>query len=195
MSMAASSYYTYYFFQSWFHTFLVRGRGYREGDLLLSSLPYLVGACANVAGGMASDAMVRKMGLRRGRRVVGLAGLGCAALFTIAVMLTGQKVLTVLFLSLVYGGITFQQPVLFAVCLDIGRKYAGAVVGSMNTAAQFGGLVSAVAFGYLVNHFGSYDAPFIPMVALLLAGWLLWLKIDASQALIPEKSEATALTL
>ena len=40
----------------------------------------------------------------------------------------------------------------------------------MNTSAQFGGLVGAVAFGYIVERFHSYDAPFMPMVGLLLIG-------------------------
>jgi predicted MFS family arabinose efflux permease len=43
--------------------------------------------------------------------------------------------------------------------------------------------VGAVAYGYIVEHFGSYDAPFVPMAALLFLGALLWLRIDASQEL------------
>ena len=54
-------------------------------------------------------------------------------------------------LSLVYAGITFQQPIMFAVCLDIGGPYAGAMVGAMNTAAQVGSFFSSLAFGYLVD--------------------------------------------
>src|ERR1017187_1165295 len=44
--------YTLYFFQSWFHTYLVKARGYSENDLLLSSLPFLVVAGANFGGGL-----------------------------------------------------------------------------------------------------------------------------------------------
>jgi predicted MFS family arabinose efflux permease len=52
--------------------------------------------------------------------------------------------------------------------------------------AQVGGLLGSVAYGYIVAHFGSYDAPFIPMAALLFAGALFWLRIDASKALSGE---------
>ncbi len=31
--------YVYNFFQTWFHTFLVKGRNFAEGTLLLSTLP------------------------------------------------------------------------------------------------------------------------------------------------------------
>ncbi|MGP0071111.1 MAG: MFS transporter [Bryobacteraceae bacterium] len=175
--------YVYTFFQTWFHTFLVKGRGFSEGSLLLSALPYAVAACSNLAGGAASDALVRRLGLKWGRRTLGIAGLGCAGLFTLAAMITRQQMLTVILLSLVYGAITLQQSGVFGVCLDIGHRHAGAVVGLMNSASQVGGLLSSVAYGYIVDRFGSYDAPFVPMAAVLFLGALLWFKIDASEDL------------
>ena len=59
-------------------------------------------------------------------------------------MVTEQQLLTVILLSLVYGGITFQQSGVFGVCLDIGRKHAGSTVGLMNTSAQVGALIASV---------------------------------------------------
>jgi len=38
--------YTMSFYQTWFHTYLVRGRGFSEDALALSSLPYVLGAVA-----------------------------------------------------------------------------------------------------------------------------------------------------
>jgi MFS transporter, ACS family, glucarate transporter len=81
----------------------------------------------------------------------------------------------------VYGGITLQQSGVFGVCLDIGGKHAGSMVGLMNTSAQVGALLSSLAYGYIVDRFHSYDAPFVPMAALLFVGALLWLRIDASR--------------
>ena len=186
MGVAFCYVYTFYFFQSWFHTYLVKARGYTENDLLLSSLPFFVAACANFGGGLASNALVRKMGLKWGRCGIGVAGLGIAALCTVAVMFTRSQLGAMILLSVIYGGITFQQPIMFAVCLDIGGAYAGAMVGAMNTASQIGSLISSVLFGYLVSRFGSYSVPFIPMAALLLIGAWLWLRVDPTQQLIPE---------
>jgi ACS family glucarate transporter-like MFS transporter len=184
MCVAFCYVYTFNFFQSWFHTFLVKARGYSENNLLLSSLPFLVAACANLGGGLASNALVKRLGLKWGRRSVGLVGLGIAAPCIVAVMFTHQWIWVLILLSLAYGGITFQQPIMFAVCLDIGGEYAGEVVGAMNTASQTGSLVSSVAFGYLVDHFGSYNLPFIPMAALCVIGGCLWLKVDPSLRLV-----------
>lgn len=124
--------------------------------------------------------------------MLGAASLASAGLFTIAAMVTRQQTLTVVLLALVYGAITFQQSGVFGVCLDIGQEHAGAMVGLMNTSAQVGGLLGSVAYGYIVTHFESYDAPFVPMAALLFLGALLWLKIDASQALGAEPKGAPA---
>jgi sugar phosphate permease len=181
MGLAFCYVYVYNFFQTWFHTFLVKGRGFSEASLVFSALPYVVAACANLMGGAASDALVRRVGAKWGRRSIGIFGLGTAGLAIIAVMLTQQQLLTVILLSLVYGAITFQQSGVFGVCLDVGRKNAGAIVGLMNTSAQIGGLLGSIAFGYIVERFGTYDAPFVPMATLLFLGALLWFRVDASR--------------
>jgi MFS family permease len=192
MVIAFSYVYTFYFFQSWFHTYLVKAHGYREKDLLLSSLPFFVAACANFSGGLASNALVKKLGLRWGRCSIGVAGLFIAAVCAVAVMFTHSWIGALLFLSLSYCGITLQQPIMFAVCLDIGGEYAGAMVGAMNTASQIGSFVSSLAFGYLVERYGNYNVPFIPMAVLLLLGAGLWLKVDPGERLVGDNSPATA---
>lgn len=177
--------YVYNFFQTWFHTFLVKGRGVSESGLLLSSLPFVVAVVMNVAGGAASDALVGRLGVTRGRRLLGAASLATAAALVAAAAVASSPGLTVVLLALAYGAITFQQSGVFGVCLDVGRTYAGAMVGLMNTVAQVGGFVGSVAYGYLVERYGSYDAPFVPMVALLACGALLWARVDASATLDP----------
>jgi MFS family permease len=184
--------YVFNFFQTWFHTFLVKGRGFSEWGLMLSIVPYLVAALGNLAGGAASDALVRRLGVKRGRRRLGSLAQASAGMLIIAAMVSRQQALTMAFLALAYGAITLQQSAVFGVCLDLGKEDAGAVVGLMNTASQAGGFVGAVAYGYIVDHFGSYDAPFVPMAALLFLGATLWLKIDASQDLRAVANQSSA---
>ncbi len=174
--------YVYNFFQTWFHTFLVRGRGFEEGNLLLSALPFVIAAGANLGGGAASDYLVARVGNTRGRRAIGSISLGVAAASVAAAMLTQHQMLTVVWLTLAYGAITFQQSGVFGVCLDVGGPRAGSMVGLMNTVAQVGGLLGSVLYGYIVDTTGSYDAPFVPMAGVLALGAVLWLKVDAGQA-------------
>jgi MFS family permease len=186
--IGASYVYAIAFFQSWLQTYLVRGRGYTEAALVLSSLPYVVGACANGLGGLASDWLVRRFGLRTGRRALGVVGLSTAAIFMAATVVTTDGTWALVFLSLSYAGILAQQPNLCAVCLDTGRKHAGAVFGFMNTAANLASAVSSIVFGYLVGYFGNYNVPFIPMVGTLCLGTWLWLKVDPAEDLFVDEA-------
>jgi ACS family glucarate transporter-like MFS transporter len=180
------------FFQSWLQTYMVKGRGFSEAALVLSSLTYVVGAAANGFGGMAGDWMVARHGLRNGRRWPGVAGLLIAAVFLTAAIFAPGGNLALVFLSVAYGGILFQQPTLCALCLDVGRTNAGAVFGFMNTAGNAASAVSAVVFGYLVGYSGSYNTPFIPMVALLALGALLWWQVDPTVELFPATATSSA---
>ena len=173
------------FFQSWLQTYLVKGRGFTEGALVLSTLPYLVGACANGIGGLTGDILVRKFGLTTGRRAVGVLGLGMAAIFMAATIVAPGGGWSLVFLSAAYAAILFQQPSLCAVSLDTGREHAGAVFGFMNTAGNAASALSSIVFGYLVASTGSYNAPFVPMLALLCIGAALWLKIDPTHRFEP----------
>jgi len=179
--------YSIAFFQSWLQTYLVKGRGYTEAALVLSSLPYIVGGCANIIGGFASDWLVRRFGLRTGRRALGVVGLGFAAVFMTVSILTPSGGWSLVFLSLAYAGILAQQPNLCAVCLDTGRRNAGAVFGFMNSAANAASAVSSIVFGYMVGYFGNYNAPFVPMVAMLCVGTWLWLKVDPEHELFEDE--------
>jgi MFS family permease len=187
-------YFTYcygaFFFLSWLHTYLVKGRGFTEKALLLSTLPFICGALANSLGGYTSDYMVKKLGLKWGRRSVAIFGLGSSALFTVLTVLTQHKILALVFLALSYGGSDFMLPTAWAVCLDIGKKYAGAVTAAMNTAGQIGSFISSVLFGYFVTASGSYDFPLIPIAVMLTVSAVLWLKIDPTKELIVEEVPA-----
>ena len=186
MLVALCYVYGLYFFISWLHTFLVKGRGFSEGDLLLSMAPAVLGACGNVAGGFLSDALVRRLGLKWGRRSVGLIGLSVAALCIVATILTTDKFATLFFLGLVYAGITLQQTVVATVTIDISRKYVGGILGALNMIGNVGGFLFSVSFGYFVKWFGSYDLALIPVAVMLAVAALLWLRVDATEELIPE---------
>jgi ACS family glucarate transporter-like MFS transporter len=186
MLMAFCYYYAGFFFLSWLQTYLVRGRGFTETQLLLSTLPFIFGACGNACGGFASDALVRKLGLKWGRRTSGIIGAGFSALSMVVAILTANKFLALIFLTMSYMGVAFIQPTAFAVCLDIAPRYSGAVSGAMNTAAQIGAFLSSTIFGYLVKLTGNYDIPLVPMALMLALSAALWSRIDATEELIPE---------
>ncbi len=179
--------YTYVFFASWFHTYLVKARGFSEKDLWLSALPFAVAVACNLAGGFISNVILRRFGLKASRSGIGFVGLTIAGFAMVGVMLTHSGTAVLLLLSVANGAITLQQPMMFAICLDIGGEFSGAMVGIMNTAAGVTSFVASLAFGYIVSFTGSYTLPFVPMATLLFVGALLWLYIDPrKQIRLPE---------
>lgn len=177
-------YYAGFFFLSWLQTYLVKNRGFGEKQLLLSALPFLFGAAGNLLGGFASDAFVRKLGLRRGRSSAGAVGAGFGAVAMTAAILIPNPYVSLVCLAFAYAGVGFIQPTAFAISIDIAPRHAGSVAGAMNTAAQAGGFVSSVVFGYLVKLTGSYIIPMIPMVVAFAISAFAWLQIDATQPLV-----------
>ncbi len=190
--IGATYVYSLGFYQAWLQTYLTRGHGYSEAALALSSMTYVIGACANGTGGFAGDWLVRKRGLRAGRRTLGALGLGIAAVFMSATIFSTNGTWALIFLSVAYGGILLQQPNLCALSLDIGRKHAGAVFGFMNTASNLASAISSVLFGYIVAFTGSYNAPLVPMAAALFIGTWLWFRIDPTQQLFEEEKALAA---
>jgi len=176
-----------YFYQSWLPTYLVKGRGFTpERMAIWSSVPFILGACGNLAGGAASDFLGKKYGLRIARRTVGAAGLGLAGLFELAAVLTRNSTLAAVFLAFGFGFMDCMMPASWAACLDIGRKHAGTVSGAMNMAGQAGSFLSSIVFGYMVRAFHSYDRPLVPMALALFLAASLWSKIDPAKPLIAE---------
>jgi MFS family permease len=69
-------YHTYcygaYWFVAWTMKYLVEEKGFDTATAAgFTSLPFILGAIANFAGGYASDGLVKKIGLKWGRRIIG----------------------------------------------------------------------------------------------------------------------------
>jgi ACS family glucarate transporter-like MFS transporter len=178
--------YSYYFFLFWLPTYMIRERGFTENQTKLSALPFVLGIAANLLGGVARDAAVRRWGQKWGPRSVGALGLGTASACALAALSCTSGFWALAWLALCYGGITFQQPTVFSTCVDIGRQYSGAVAGCMNTAGAVGGLTSSLAFGYLVQRYQGYDGVLLSMTVMLAVGAGLWVMIDATEPLVHE---------
>ena len=186
-------YHTYcwgaYFYLSWMPTYLRVGRGFTADEMkIYAMLPFLAGAAGNLLGGWLSDVLVRRYGLRIGRRTVAATGLAASALCLFGTATVADRHVAVALLTLGYFSMDCMLPVSWSVCLDVGGRHAGAVTGAMNMAGQFGSFVSAIAFGSLVDAFGGrYDVPLVVFSGMLAVSAVLFTTIDPTKPLVPVK--------
>ncbi|MBI3210848.1 MAG: MFS transporter [Candidatus Solibacter usitatus] len=190
-------YHTYcwgsYFYLSWLGTYLQKGRGFSENEMKWAAMvPFLCGATGNLVGGTLSDFLSKRIGLKLGRRIIGCAGLALAGMFMLLTSQTESKTLTVVFLACGYGCMDCMLPVAWAVCLDVGGKYAGGISGSMNMAGQLGSFLTSLTFGYVVNYTKDYNSPLPLMGAMLLISAFLFTRLDPTKPLIRDEGEPLA---
>jgi len=159
------------FYLTWLHTYLEKG----------------------LAGGVLSDRLSQRYGTRIGRRLVGSTSLAVSALLILTTALLADKYAGVATLALGYGAMDCMLPSSWANCLDVGGRHAGVVSGAMNSVVQAGGFISGVLFGYLVEWFGSYDAPLFPIAAMMFVSAFLFSRIDPTRPLIPNAEESVCV--
>lgn len=178
-----------WFFFSWFPTFMEQGRGFSKSQLTYAvAVPFLMSMIGNIAGGFLSDKLSIKYGLRTGRRLLGAGALSVSAVCMFLAGFIPGKLQVFVFLSLCFGVIDLMLPSAWAICTDIGRKFAGAVSGAMNTAGNIGGFICALVFGYVVDATGNYNMPLFVIAAMLLISSFLFLKLDPSKPLAEENT-------
>ena len=177
-----------FFYLSWLPTYLNKGRGFSERELMVvNTLPFVAGIFGNLFGGWLSDRLTKRYGLKIGRLTVGASGLALSAVCMLGTALTADRIMAVAFLTAGYGFMDCMLPVSWSLCLDVGRKYAGTITGAMNMAGQIGSFLSSTLFGYAVGWFGNdYNKPLIPMSALLLLSAFLYTRIDPERELVPD---------
>ena len=182
-------YHTYcwgaYFFLSWYPTYLQLGRGLTEDQMKIASgLPFWVSLVSLLGSGFLSDRLAKTHSLRIARCAIGAAGLIVSGICLGMAIFTKDNTIAVGLLTLGGGAMNMMVPVSWSICVDMAREHVGAVSGAMNTAGQAGSLISAVAFGYLVEWTGSYDQALIPLAAALIVSGLLFASVDPSRELI-----------
>lgn len=176
-----------WFFFSWFPTFLERGRGFTKMELTYAvAVPFLMGVIGNIAGGYLSDRLSKRYGLKIGRRLLGVGGLAVSSVLMFLGGFIPGKIQVFVLMSLCFGVMDLMLPSAWAICLDVGKRYAGAISGAMNTAGNLGGFVCATVFGYLVQGTGNYNFPLYVIAGMLFIAAILFLMINPEKQIIQD---------
>lgn len=164
-------------FFSWFFIYLneVRGLDLRKSSYY-TMLPFLAMSIGSIAGGMISDRIAKRYGMRAGRCGIAVIGIGLAAIFiAIGTQASDPGVASVI-LAGGAGALYLSQSSFWSVSAAIGRRSAGTVSGVMNMGGQIGGALTAWLTPRIAGTYG-WTAAFLLAAILCAGGALAWIWI------------------
>lgn len=174
--------YGWYFYITWLPTYLKEGRGLELGvySASLNVLPLFMGGLGSLAGGLIAAPLTRLTGsVGTTRRVMAYIGFtGASGLLIFSTYLKDP------FLAmLAMGFASFSNDLVMAgawgACMDVGGKYAGTLSGTMNMMGNFGGAISPMVIGYMLQWTSSnWDLTFYVAAAVYFAGSFFWAFLD-----------------
>jgi MFS transporter, ACS family, glucarate transporter len=159
---------------------------------LLTGAPLLFGSVACLAGGLLTDAFIRRTGNRKwGRRLFGIIGKAVCGMCYFASMFTSNVYLFVLAIAMAAFWNDMTMGAAWASCLDIGRKYSGIVSGCMNTVGNLGGAAAGFATGHVLNMYAddrtfAWQINFTTFAGVYFLAVFCWLFFDSTKPVVDE---------
>ncbi len=171
--------YGFNFYVTWLPAYLRNVRAFSGFSLgLFAGLPLILSVFADLLGGLTTDRMTRRYGLRIGRAAVGGVSLAAAGLFLLAGALAPNAIACAVLFGLAGAASNFLLGAAWSTCIDIGGSRSGVVSAAMNTAGQVGGILCPLVFGTMVQRWANWTLPLCLMAGLYLAGALCWLGVN-----------------
>jgi ACS family glucarate transporter-like MFS transporter len=166
--------YGFNLYVTWMPTYLQHDKHLQGTTLnVLAGLPLLLSVPADLCGGLLTDGLSRRFGLRLGRCLVGFCSLAAAGVFLYGGALAPGWLAAVL-IALAGASANFLLGASWSACTDIGGDHAATLGAAMNTAGQIGGVLSPIAFALLTRGRASWAAPLYLTAGLYLAGAACW---------------------
>jgi len=161
-----------------------------QSSAMFSAGVLFAGVVGDTVGGVLSDRLLHKTGsLVIARRFVIVVGFLGAFVFLLPVVLVHNLTWAAVCLSLAFFFAELIVAPIWAVPMDIAPRYSGTASGMINFGFGVAGLVSPSSFGYLVDRTGSWVAPFIGSIALLLLGAILACRLRPDKPFVDARVE------
>ena len=182
MSYFSFGYIAWIYF-SWFFLYMAQVRGF---DLRSSAhyamLPFLSMTVCCLAGGVLSDKLTKRYGLRVGRCILATTSMVGTALFLITGSQTESPQLAGLILAGGAGMLYISQSSYWSASADIAGDNSGIFSSIMNMGGQIGGAVTASLTPWIALRYG-WTTSFAIAAALALISAACWLTVHPEKPL------------
>jgi sugar phosphate permease len=162
--------------------YLQQGRHFSENEMkATTSVLFIFGIGGGLIAGIVNDWLVKKKGLKFGRKLLGFLSMSTMSLlFIIAATTTRNTIVSIAFIAC-YPFIPVYGITALSTCVDIGGNNACTIAGFINFAGQIGAFFLAIFFGKIVDVTNNYNAPLFVIISVLIAGAFLWLGVNAEK--------------
>ncbi|MGI4982208.1 MAG: MFS transporter [Janthinobacterium lividum] len=138
---------------------------------IFASAVFFAGVLGDTLGGIVTDRLFIRTGcLKRSRSWMVAACMTLTLLALLPLLFTHNLYVSVACLS---AGFFFSEMTIgpmWAIPMDIAPTYCGTASGIMNTGSALAAIISPVLSGYVIDHFGSWELPFIGSMVLMATG-------------------------
>ncbi len=171
--------FAFYFCITWLPTFLKEKHHFETIQLgLFAGLPLILSVVGDLFGGVTTDVVTRRFGLRVGRCAVGAVAYTLAGCAMILAGIAHQPMLVATLIALAVAASMFVLGSAWSTCLDIGGNHAGVVSAAMNTSGAISSVISPLLVTWLLRQYGDWNIPLYVMGGLFLMGAVSWCFID-----------------
>lgn len=172
--------YCWYFFVTWFPTYLLKARGFDlKHSALLLGLPLFLGGIGCFAAGWTTPHLSRWLGgVGRARRLLGVVGMVAAGAFLLVSTVVANPYVAVGLIALVSFCNDITIPGAWTACMDVGGRSVGTLGGTMNMMGNLGGALSPIVIGYIVGTTNQWNVAFYVTAAVYGLGAVFWLLLD-----------------
>ena len=186
--------FAFYFCITWLPTYLKERHSFDANQLgFLAGLPLILSVFGDLLGGVVTDRVTARFGLRAGRCVVGAVAYLIAGAGLLAVPFCSSSILAAILIAVAVAAVMCTLAASWGTCIDIGGNSAGVVSAAMNTAGQVGSLLCPLIVAYTLKWFNSnWNIVLYLMGVLFLMGMVCWFLIDPHKTVLEKKPDRQA---
>jgi ACS family glucarate transporter-like MFS transporter len=177
----------FYFCITWLPTYLKQRHGFDATSLgIFAGLPLLVSMPGDLLGGLVTDRLASRYGLRVGRCGLGAVAYVIAGVALLAAAASSTPVLAASLIALATGLTMFTLGAAWGTVIEVGRNHVGVVGAMMNSVGNLAAMLNPLIVAYSVQWFANWNLPLYLMGVLFLVGAFCWTIVDPRRPVFDE---------
>jgi len=182
----------FYFCITWLPTYLKQRHGFDATALgIFAGLPLIVSMPGDLLGGLVTDRLAARYGLRIGRCGLGAVAYVIAGVALLGAAASSTPMLAAGLIALATGMTMFTLGAAWGTVIEIGRNHVGVVGATMNSVGNLAAMLNPLIVAYSVEWFGNWNLPLYLMGVLFLLGAFCWTMVNPEEPVFGEDSVRT----